>query len=67
MMNILAEKWQAIRFFTHLLIISAEDTVEDEVGEKKRPLALDVIEDLQFGWLIVQSGLVLQRRHVAIA
>lgn len=48
--------------FIHLLFAASEDPIQDKVRPKERPLTLDVLKDLQFCRLVVQSVWVLGRQ-----
>lgn len=53
-------------FGTYLLRVAAEYAVQNQERKEQRPLALNVVKDLQLGGLVVQARLVLQRSHVAV-
>lgn len=43
----------------HLHMISSKDPVQDEVSPEHGPLTLDVLEQFEFCWIVVESGRVL--------
>src|SRR6188768_1681190 len=55
------------RVKVHLCAIVSKQGVEVQVGEKKWPLALDVLELFEFLRLVVQAPVVLQQSLMAIA
>jgi len=52
-------------WFSYLHLIFSKDAVQDEIGPEHRPLTLDVLEQLEFGRIIVQSGRVLETQQAA--
>lgn len=46
-----------------LHLISGKDTIQDEISPEHGPLALDILEQLELCWIVVQPRWILGRKH----